>query len=351
MELKTTKASTKAIVKAFGGIENLAIYEVKMPKPKSLEVVIALTSIGMNQADLMARRGEYRLSSGEPPFVPGIEGGGIITAIGTDVENRQIGQRVILSLSAPQGQGTYRSHFVAAASDTIPVPENIPNHLIGALWLPFLTAWGALVWRQNLQAGQTVLLPAASSSVAIAASQIAKQRGAITIGTTTRPNKVNALQELDAAQYDHIVLTHRLDAAEQTNQEPWWRTVKKVAQQAAGRRGIDVIFDPVAAGSFLHHEIRLLAQGGTLWAYGLLGKPDTVDISPLIRKDAAIRGWLLTAIAGTDAEAEAYQHILENVSTGTYTLPVAGIFELAKVREAQQAMEKGTHIGKYILVP
>ncbi|MEO1634701.1 MAG: zinc-binding dehydrogenase [Cyanobacteria bacterium J06631_9] len=356
MELTTTKGSKQAVVNAFGGIENLVIHEVKTPTPKSSEVVIALTSIGMNQADLMARRGEYRLSSGAPPFIPGIEGGGTITAIGTDVKNRQVGQRVILSLSAPQGKGTYRSHFVAAATDTIPVPDSIPDHLIGALWLPFLTAWGALVWRQNLQAGQTVLLPAASSSVAIAASQIAKQRGAITIGTTTSPHKVNALKALDAAQYDHIVLTQRSEAAEKTNQEPWWRTVKKIAQQGAGHResghrGIDIIFDPVAAGSFLHHEIRLLAQGGTLWAYGLLGTPDTVDISPLIRKDAAIRGWLLNSIAGTDVEAKAYQHILENVSQGTYTLPVADIFELAQVREAQQAMEKGTHIGKYILVP
>ena len=58
----------------------------------------------MNQADLMARRGEYRLSSGEPPFTPGIEGGGIISAVGENVSNRQIGQRVILSLSSQEAK-------------------------------------------------------------------------------------------------------------------------------------------------------------------------------------------------------------------------------------------------------
>lgn len=349
METTTQQISTQVVTEAFGGVENLVLCEVEMPKPAPAEVVVALTSIGMNQADLMARRGEYRLSSGEPPFIPGIEGGGIITQIGTDVQNRQIGQRVILTLSAPQRKGTYRSHFVAAASETVPVPNGIPDHLIGALWLPFLTAWGALVWRQNLRAGQTVLLPAASSSVAIAASQIAKRLGAITIGTTTSPHKVEILQSLDAAQYDHLVLTDTPNT--ETTEKPWWKTVKSLAQTETGRRGIDVIFDPVAAGNFLHHEIRLLAQGGTLWAYGLLGTPDTVDISPLIRKDAAIRGWLLNVLAGTEAEAEGYQHILENVSQGNYKLPVAGTFGLSQVKDAQQIMETGNHIGKYILVP
>ncbi len=339
------------VVSAFGGVENLQRHTAPNPHPNAGEVVVQLISVGMNQADLMARRGEYRLSSGEPPFTPGIEGGGVITEVGTAVKDRQIGQRVILSLGAPQRndaqKGTYRSHFVALASETIPVPDGINDDLIGALWLPFLTAWGALVWRQNVQAGQVVLLPAASSSVAIAASQIIKQRGGITIGTTTSPSKVEALQSLSAAQYDHIVVTGQSSGESQ----PWWRTVKKIVNKETNSRGIDVIFDPVAAGDFLHHEIRLLAQGGTLWAYGLLGSIGKVDISPLIRKDAAIRGWLLNFIAETSAETEAYNHILENVAAGTYQMPIAGTFTLEQVPEAHTAMESAGHIGKYILKP
>ena len=304
------------------------------------EVLVDLTSVGMNQADLMARRGEYRLSSGEPPFTPGIEGGGIISAVGSGVEDRTVGQRVILTLGAPAGKGTYCSQFLALATETLPVPAGVPDDLIGALWLPFLTAWGALVWRQQVQPGQVVMLPAASSSVAIAASQIAKQRGAITIGTTTSPEKIGELQALDAAQYDHLVLT-------KDTEQPWWRSVKRLT----GGKGVDVIFDPVAAGEFLHHEIRLLAQGGTLWVYGLLGKPDVVDVSPLIRKDAAIRGWLLNSVAGTPAEAKGYQYILEKVASGDFRLPVARTFSLDQVQQAHREMESGQHIGKFILKP
>ena len=335
-------ALNKVVVTAFGGVDNLEITATDEVIPQRDEVVVTLTSIGMNQADLMARRGEYKLSSGEPPFTPGIEGGGIITAMGDQVTTRSLGQRVSLTLDAPAQKGTYRSQFVAKASETVPVPAGIPNHLLGALWLPFLTAWGALVWQQNLQPGQWVMLPAASSSVAIAASQIAKQRGCTTIGTTTSPEKVDALEHLDAARYDHIVVTHP-----SAGEQPWWRKVKQITQG----KGVDVIFDPVAAGDFLNTEIRLLAQGGTIWVYGLLGKPDTVDVSPLIRKDGAIRGWLLNAVAGTPAEQQGYQHILENVAAGSYQLPVAEQFSLTQVREAHAKMEQGKHVGKFILVP
>lgn len=344
--LKTNRPQ-QVMVKAFGGVENLHVETAEPSPPGPEEVLIELTSIGMNQADLMARRGEYRLSSGEPPFTPGIEGGGTVTAIGSNVHTRHVGQRVILTLGAIANKGTYRSHFVAAATDTVVVPEAIEDNLIGALWLPFMTAWGALVWRHKIQPGQIVLLPAASSSVAIAASQIVKQQGGITIGTTTSPAKVASLQALSAAQYDHILITRPRADQSPNEQTPWWRALKKITQG----HGVDVIFDPVAAGEFLHHEIRVLARGGTLWIYGLLGVPGTVDVSPLIRKNAAIRGWLLNTITGHPAEKKGYQHILKNVADGTFQLPIAAQFPLSKVRDAHTNMEKGSHIGKYILTP
>ncbi|NEP15900.1 MAG: zinc-binding dehydrogenase [Leptolyngbya sp. SIO4C1] len=332
----------QVVVSAFGDIDTLTLTAVPTPEPAADEVLIQLTSIGMNHADLMARRGEYRLVTGEPPFTPGLEGGGVIVQVGAAVRNRSVGQRVILTLDAPAsrglGRGTYQSHYAIAADKTIPVPDEIPDELIGALWLPYLTAWGCLVWRQNLQPDQLVLVPAASSSVAIAASQVIQQQGGTAIGTTTSPDKVERLQAMPEAQYDHIVVT---------NHPKWWRDVKKITSG----NGCDVIFDPVAAGDFLNHEIRLLAQGGTLWVYGLLGQPGVVDVTPLIRKDAAIRGWLLNQIAASPIAEEAYQHVLQQVAQGHYQLPVAQIFPLSEVKAAHAAMAQGQHIGKLILQP
>ena len=332
----------RAVVNAFGAVDQLVIQEAPDPNPGPDEVVVRLTSIGMNHAELMARRGAYRLVSGNPPFIPGLEGGGIIVAVGQEISDRTEGQKVILTLDAPAskglGQGTYQSHYVVAANKTVPVPDTLSDSLIGALWLPYLTAWGCLVWKQNIQPGQRVLLPAASSSVAIAASQVVKHYGGIAIGTTTRPEKINTLTTMPEAHFDHVIVTQ---------EEDWWREAKKLTEG----KGFDIIFDPVAAGNFLNQEIRLLAQQGALWIYGLLGQPDIVDVTPLIRKMASLRGWLLNELVGSGLEHSAYHHVLDRVADGTYQLPIADTFALKDVRQAHTVMEAGKHIGKLILIP
>jgi NADPH:quinone reductase-like Zn-dependent oxidoreductase len=332
----------RVVVDSFGGMEQLRLEESPDPVPAAEEVVVQQTSIGMNHAELMARRGEYRLISGSPPFTPGLEGGGIIVAVGEGVSDRTVGQRVSLTLDAPNsrglGRGTYQSHYQVAANKTLPVPDGIPNLFLGALWLPYLTAWGCLVAKQNLQPGQWVLIPAASSSVAIAASQVVNHYGGIAVGTTTRPEKVTLLEAMPEARFHHLVVTQAQD---------WWRT----ARALTGGHGYDVIFDPVAAGQFLNQEIRLLAPGGALWIYGLLGTPGTVDVTPLIRKIASIRGWLLNELVGSGMEHPGYRHILDRVAEGTYQLPIAETFSLRNVQQAHAVMEAGKHIGKFILVP
>ncbi|MEL6384828.1 MAG: zinc-binding dehydrogenase [Cyanobacteria bacterium J06626_18] len=332
----------RVVVPAFGDVDRLTIETAPDPSPNAGEVVVRLTSIGMNHAELMARRGAYRLVSGNPPFTPGLEGGGEIIAVGSDVSDRVLGQRVLLTLDAPAsrglGQGTYQSHYVVAANKTVVAPDALGDYLLGTLWLPYLTAWGCLVWKQNIQPGQRVLLPAASSSVAIAASQIVKHYGGIAIGATRSPEKIDKLKAMPEARFDDLILTQ---------EENWWRTAK----QLTDGKGFDIIFDPIAAGAFLNHEIRLLANQGALWIYGLLGQPDTVDVTPLIRKMASLRGWLLNEIVGSGLEKGAYRHVLDRITDGTYQLPIAATFSLKEVQQAHLAMEAGKHIGKLILIP
>lgn len=337
----------KVIVKAFGGTEQLQIVELPdpVPVPDSNQIVVKLTSIGMNHGDLMARRGEYKLLSGRSPFTPGLEGGGYIQAIGSAVNDRHIGQRVILSLDAPKRsnrslEGTYQSHYLTTADKTIPAPDSIADELLGAIWMPYLAAWGCLVWKQQIQPGQVVLLPAASSSVAIAASQVVRHYGGAAIGTTSSPDKLELLLNMPEADYEHLVVT----------EDPtWWRKIK----QLTGGKGPNLIFDPIAAGEFLNREIQSLAEGGTIWIYGLLGHPDVVDITPLIRKRAAIRGWHLNELGTAEPELiqSAYQHVLDLLANGKYKLPVAKTFSLRDVRQAHEEMEKAQHIGKLILIP
>lgn len=337
-------------VDQFGGVEHLHVRETRTPEPGPGQVRVRLTSIGMNYAELMARRGAYRLTSGDPPFTPGLEGGGVIEAIGDRVDSARLNQRVTLSPAAPRGRdggmkGTYRSHFICDAEDAMPAPDAVPDDQLGALWLPYLTAWGCLIWKQQLQPGELVAMPAASSSVALAAAQLVKQIGGTAIGMTRSEAKAKKLAQLKTAVYDDVVVTHDANGA----MRPWHREFKKLTEG----RGVDVFFDPVAAGEYLSSEVKSLAQHGCVWVYGLLAQSGPVDVTPLIRKHAAIRGWALTELieAGRTAWQPGCEQIFAGLADGRYQQHVDAVFKLEQVRDAQAYMERGEHVGKLVLVP
>ena len=341
----------QVVVDKFGAPETLRVVEAPTPAPGPGQVRLCVTSIGMNHAELMARRGEYKLASGDPPFTPGIEAGGVLEALGQGVTSRQLGQRVIIGADAPRssssgtgGGGTYRSHYICAAEQTVVAPTSIPDEQLGAIWLSYLTAWGCLVWKQHIQPGDIVALPAASSSVALAAAQIARHHGAVTIGLTSSSNKVEQLDNLPAAAYDHLIVTH--DGSDLLR-------FNDALKQVTEGRGVDVFFDPVAGGRYLETEIRALARNGTIWIYGLLDTSRQLSVQALIRQQGAIRGWLLAElVAAGAADLEVgYRHILDGFDAGIYQQHVGGVFKLDCVQEAHRLMERGAHVGKLVMTP
>ncbi|WP_432797372.1 alcohol dehydrogenase catalytic domain-containing protein [Poriferisphaera sp. WC338] len=344
----------QVIVNEFGPVENLLTEETDIPKPSQGEVLIRLTSVGMNHADLLARKGLYKIASGEPPFTPGIEGGGIIESVGSNISSFTKGDRVTLTPDAPRAAaggygGTYRQYYCVPASKVIPVPAEIPDDQLGALWLPYLTAWGCLIWKHNIKPGNIVAIPAASSSVALAAAQIAKKHGCKTIGLTTSKDKIEKIKSLPGVNYDHIVLTHDKDDDGKRTMLPWHKEMRTLTEG----KGVNIFFDPVASGSYLNTEIKCLAQFGVVYVYGLLGAPDTVDVTPLIRKFASITGWVLGELmfAGEDVWMPGCKHILEGFADGSYKQHVDKAYALSDVQQAHTEMQRGTHIGKLVLIP
>ena len=339
----------QVIAEKFGPPEVLRVIGAPTPTPGFGQVRVRVTSIGMNHAELMARRGEYRIVSGDPPFTPGLEAGGIIDELGNGVTTRKIGQRVIIGADAPRakapaGGGTYRSDYICEADQAIIAPESIGDEQLGAIWLPYLTAWGCLVWKQAIKPGDIVAIPAASSSVALAAAQIVQHKGGVAIGLTSSPDKVESLRALPGCAYDHIIATHdNLDLL------PFHEQLKQVTDG----HGVDVFFDPVAAGPYLATEIRAMAKNGTIWVYGLLDKSKRLNVQALIRKQGAIRGWMMAELtaAGPKAFEPGYSEVLDAFAAGTYRQHVDRAFKLDDVQEAHRYMESGQHIGKLVLVP
>jgi len=343
----------QVVVERFGGVEELKLRDVPTPAPEPGQVLVGLTSIGMNHADLMGRRGEYKLSTGDPPFTPGLEAGGVIEAVGKNVSASRVGERVCLAPDVVRGAGrpgTYGTHYVCESDKALVAPAALPDDQLGAAWLPYFTAWGALIRKANLQAGQIVACPAGSSSTALAAAQIAKHHGATTLGLTTSPDKAEALE----AAFDHVVVTHDVaaDLDSETGERamrPWHREIK----QLTDGRGVDVFFDPVAAGAYLSTEVRCLAQHGCVVVYGLLGDSGPVDVTPLIRKHASIVGYVNDEVfeAGPDAIAAGVEHLFAGFASGVYRQTLAKRFALDEVQAAHTQMQRGGHVGKMVLVP
>ena len=343
-------------LRGFGGVDQLHLEDHPTPDPGDGQVRVKLTSIGMNHAELMGRRGEYKLSTGDPPLVLGLEGGGVVEAVGPGVDESRVGQRVVLAPDAPRPaaggmSGTYRTHYVLPADRALPAPDAVPDDQLGALWLPYLTAYGCLVWKHDRPLdGRFVAMPAASSSTAIAAAQIVKRHGGTAVGLTTSEAKVQELQALgDLAPYDHLIVTHDKDDAGRRTMRKWHREMRRLNEG----NGVDVFFDPVASGKYLATEILCLAQGGTVYVYGLLGEPDVLDVSPLIRKRGSITGWVNNEIieAGEDHWRPACDAILRGFAEGHYRQHIGGTWPLEDVRAAHEAMERGAHVGKLLLIP
>ncbi len=342
------------MVNRFGGPEVLELVELPTPKPTAMQVRVRVTSIGLNHADLLGRAGLYKAATGDTPFVPGIEAGGVIEDVGEEVDSARIGERVILGPNVPRAKhgthgGTYRTHILVDESVAMLAPHAIPDNQLGAIWLAYLTAWGCLAWKDKLQAGAFVAIPAASSSVGLAAAQVVKALGGIAIGLTSSADKCDVLRSLDTARFDHLIVTHDRDADGKRTMRPWHREIKEITDG----HGVDVFFDPVAAGEYLDTEVRALAQGGRIYIYGLLGRPGPVDLSPMIIKNASLYGWVLDEIirAGDAVWQRACAEILARFVDGTFRQHVAQTYALDNVRQAHADMEKGNHIGKLVLIP
>src|SRR5262245_47486939 len=187
-----------------GGPEVLKGAEEPLVQPKQGEVRLQVQALGLNRAEVMFRSGAY-LEVAQLPSRLGYEAAGVVDAIGPGVSGVKIGDRVstipAFGLSA---HGVYGESAVVPAFAVASYPEQFAPEQGAAVWMQYMTAWIGLIERGRLEKGQIALITAASSSVALAAIQIAKAAGATTIAATRKAAKKPRLLQAGA---DHVVVT------------------------------------------------------------------------------------------------------------------------------------------------
>lgn len=218
-----------------GDASVLVTENLPVPKPGDYELCIKVEAIGLNRAEVMFRNGAY-LETPQLPSRLGYEAAGIIDAVGQYVTDFEVGDRVSTIPSFSMGQyGVYAERAVVPVDSVTKSPESLTTQQCVSIWMQYLTAYGALVDIGQIKPGQLVLITAASSSVGIAAIQIAKIQGAEVIATTRDNSKKQFLLEQGA---DHVIQTSSDNLVSSLYLIPsvalfylnWLRSVVKVAE-------------------------------------------------------------------------------------------------------------------------
>ncbi len=317
-----------------GGAEVLKIEELPLVEPGEGEVRLAVEAIGLNRAEVMFRQGQY-LENPEVPSRLGYEAAGIVDAVGPGVTGIQIGDRVstIPSFSM-KDYGVYGESAVVPAYAVAQYPGNLSPVEGAAIWMQYLTAFGALIEFGQLQKNAFVLITAGSSSVALAAIQIAKSAGAFSIVTTRGAGKKSFLMGAGA---DHVIVTEEVDLAEN-------------AMAITSGKGVSLVFDPVA-GPLLEKLADAAAPGACIIEYGALSPaPTTFPLFAALGKGLSVRGYTLFEIVrDPDRLDRGKRFVYNGIESGALKPIIDRTFPLESIVEAHQYMESNQQKGKIVV--
>lgn len=317
-----------------GGADVLKIEDLPLTEPGEGEVRLKVEAIGLNRAEVMYRQGQY-LETPELPSRLGYEAAGIIDAVGVGVSDIQIGDRVSTIPSFSMGQyGVYGESAIVPAYAVARYPDTLSVIEGTAIWMQYLTAFGALVEYGHLKKEDSVLITAASSSVGLAAIQITKSAGALSIATTRGADKKQFL--LDAGA-NHVIVTDEENLAE------------SVMTITSGQ-GATIIFDPVG-GPLLESLADAAAPGATIFEYGALSTaPTTFPLFSALSKGLTVRGYTLFEIVKDPGKlARGKQYIYDGLQTGALKPIIDSTFPLDTIADAHRYMESNQQKGKIVV--
>jgi NADPH:quinone reductase-like Zn-dependent oxidoreductase len=317
-----------------GGPENLRIEEVPQQQPGKGEVRLKVQAVGLNRAESMFYHGQYL----EEPKLPGrlgYEAAGVVEAVGEGVDAGWIGKRVAtvpnFSMNSYAALGEEAVFPVGTLAET---PKNISMEQAAAVWMQYLTAYGALVHFGGVKAGEFVSIPAASSSVGLAAIQIVRDAGATAIAVTRTAAKRKELLGLGA---HHVIVTEEEDYVARVN-------------EITGGKGARLTFDPVA-GPFLEKLAAGAAPGGIIFEYGALSmQPTPFPLLPALSHALSVRGYTLMEITSDPAHLEkAKKYVYDRLANGHFVPKIAKTFPFEQVVEAYTYLESNQQVGKVVI--
>ncbi len=320
------------VVTALGEPRDLQLMELPDPEPGAGDVLIEVRAIGCNFFDILMVQGKYQLKP-PLPFSPGAEIAGVVRSVGMGVTELKPGDRVFAML----GWGAFASLAIAPAATVVRLPDAMPFEHGAAFGIVYQTSYFALVYRANLQAGETLLVHAAAGGVGLAAVQIGRALGARVLATAGAPEKLA------------IATQHGAEEAYDYSGPDW---VERVKQATAGR-GADVIYDPVG-GDVFDLSTKCIAFGGRLLVIGFAsGRIPTIQANKILLKNIAVVGlnWGAYRMHEPLKFAQAMTALFDLYKRGAVTPLVSSQHPLRDAAAALDEIASRRSVGKVLLIP
>jgi NADPH:quinone reductase len=313
-----------------GGPEVLRYEDVPEPQPKAGEATVKIDAAGINYVDVYQRSGQYKLAL---PLTLGLEAGGTVTAIGPNVTEVKVGDKVAYTGVA----GAYAQYAAVPSARLVGLPAGLTTRQGAAAMLQGLTAHYLACSTYPLKSGDTCLVHAAAGGVGLLLCQIAKMRGARVIGTVSTEEKAKLAREAGAAE---VILYTRQDFEAE---------VKRLTDG----KGLQVVYDSVGQTTF-DKGFNCLAPRGMMALYGQSSGP----IGPFDLQTLNAKGSLFLTRPSLNhhiiTRAELLQRsgeLLGWIRDGKLKLRTEFEFPLKDASEAHRALEGRKTTGKVLLIP
>lgn len=317
------------VVSELGGPENLRLQEVPDPKPGVGELLVDVSAAGVNFMDTGARR--LGPTYATVPFIPGVEGAGIVRAIGEDVVEFNVGDRVAWVYA----WGSYAEQVLLPAAAAVRIPDAIPSEVAAALMMQGITAHHFITVAGSVSPGQTVLIHAAAGGLGQLLTQLAKWRGARVIALVSRAEKIEVARAVGA---DEVLLGSGDQFA--------YRVV-----ELTDGVGADIVFDGNGEPTFWE-SVRSTRRNGTMLYYGpLIGEaprlrvpdiPNSIKLCyPVFRDHMATRADLVAHVG----------ELFQLVQSGDLIVRPPRRYGLYDAARAHFDIESRATTGKLLLIP
>lgn len=311
--------------------EVLTLGERATPAPAAGEVLVRVHASGVNPSDVKTRAGT-RGGMAFPLIIPHSDGAGVVAGVGAGVDGGRVGQRVWLWNAAwRRPHGTCAEYIALPADQAVPLPDGVTFAEGACLGIPASTACHAVLGDGPV-AGQTILVTGGAGAVGHYAIQFARRGCARVIATVSGPAKADQAR---AAGADIVLDYRRQDVAAEL-------------LALTGGAGVDRIVE-VEFGGNLAASAQVLAQGGTIAAYGSMAEPEPrLPFYPLMYRHARLH-FLIVYLLAPAERARVLAHLAEALAEGALRHRVAARFPLTEVAAAHEAVETGQIVGNVVV--